>query len=264
MKKIKLTSVEIIITVSALFVLVAPWLFTRSLGFVSFKDTGTIGDTIGGITAPITSLLGAFLVYKALKAQIDANKLIFEQFEHQKEEDSYKKLLLYATDLIKMLREDINDFEIVAEVSTRISFTRPEQKEIVTYRGVEAIAFTLKRYSKDIGHHKNLEEYENAYLGQIQYFLGTILYLIRICTESHFNDEDKDYLLKVIMETYRSKLYFFLKKFQDERSAMKDPCKDCNHRHEGLPEYIYSLYDEINTKLYPFLTTPIIAVKNSV
>ncbi len=41
---------------------------------LNYEAYGTIGDTIGGITGPIINLVGAYLVYVAFKAQIDANK----------------------------------------------------------------------------------------------------------------------------------------------------------------------------------------------
>jgi len=47
-------------------------LFTQ-FSIISFKDTGPIGDTIGGITAPFINLLAAFLVYKSFKAQVESN-----------------------------------------------------------------------------------------------------------------------------------------------------------------------------------------------
>ncbi len=48
--------------------LAAPLLFITS-GY-SFMQTGHLGDTIGGVTAPISSLVGSILVFLALKGQI--------------------------------------------------------------------------------------------------------------------------------------------------------------------------------------------------
>lgn len=62
-------------------ILVSPWL---SVKLTDLKETGAIGDTIGGVTSPLVGLLGALLVYFALKEQIKANELIADQFEEQK------------------------------------------------------------------------------------------------------------------------------------------------------------------------------------
>jgi hypothetical protein len=50
---------------------------------------GTVGDTIGGITSPVSQLLGSILIYLALKAQLDANKII----QNQVNEDNKQSLI---------------------------------------------------------------------------------------------------------------------------------------------------------------------------
>lgn len=59
-------------------VVIMPWLLTQNWLYriAAFgESTGPIGDTIGGLTAPFIGLLSAFLVYRALRAQIDANHI---------------------------------------------------------------------------------------------------------------------------------------------------------------------------------------------
>lgn len=76
-----------------LFIICLPIIFTRELNLISFKDTGAIGDTIGGITAPFISFFGAILVYLALRAQIDANEQIKEQFERQNNDQIFFRIV---------------------------------------------------------------------------------------------------------------------------------------------------------------------------
>lgn len=66
-----------------------PWLFTSSI-FENFSNTGAIGDTIGGITAPFINGLGAVLVYIAFKEQVKANQLVQDQFKKQEKGDIRK------------------------------------------------------------------------------------------------------------------------------------------------------------------------------
>lgn len=68
----------IVIIVSVVATLLIPWLFTRSwlydwTGCEAFVycDTGEIGDTIGGITAPFVGILSAFLTYYLLRHQLE-------------------------------------------------------------------------------------------------------------------------------------------------------------------------------------------------
>ena len=49
---------------------------TSEFSLISFTDTGQIGDTIGGTTAPFLGFFGSILVYLSLKAQIDANEQV--------------------------------------------------------------------------------------------------------------------------------------------------------------------------------------------
>lgn len=79
----------LIACVIGIFGIFAPFIFTRSWGGISFgTPEGVIGDTIGGITAPFFNLLGSILVYVALRAQIDANKQINDQFIKQEKDNT--------------------------------------------------------------------------------------------------------------------------------------------------------------------------------
>ncbi len=82
----RLKNSTLIIIIGGVLILFAPYLLTRNAGIVDFTSTGSIGDTIGGITAPIVNFLAALLVYYAFRAQIDANSIIIHQFFEAKED----------------------------------------------------------------------------------------------------------------------------------------------------------------------------------
>jgi hypothetical protein len=60
------------------FILLLPLLYTQNwlngLGAFDSQNSANIGQTIGGITAPFVGLLGAFLLYQTLMAQLDESK----------------------------------------------------------------------------------------------------------------------------------------------------------------------------------------------
>lgn len=61
-------------------ILLAPYLLTRPFcDEVSFVDTGQIGDTIGGTTAPIVGIVSIFLLAYTLIEQLkfNASKLTY-------------------------------------------------------------------------------------------------------------------------------------------------------------------------------------------
>ena len=63
---------NLIFIVLILIAFISPFIFTRK-GFIDFSETGQIGDTIGGLTAPFINLLSAVLIYLTFKEQINAN-----------------------------------------------------------------------------------------------------------------------------------------------------------------------------------------------
>src|SRR5688572_2364388 len=92
MTAIKLIKIRNYFIVGTIFAIIAPLILTRNWGLISFMNTGQIGDTIGGIATPIVTLIGSVLVFYALQAQIDANRLINSQFSQQIKDELYRKL----------------------------------------------------------------------------------------------------------------------------------------------------------------------------
>ncbi len=67
----------VFLVVGVLAICIAPCLLTRhalfNLRFFDFTQTGQIGDTIGGITAPIVGLISILLLWWTLKSQQEFN-----------------------------------------------------------------------------------------------------------------------------------------------------------------------------------------------
>lgn len=74
-------------------IVILPWLLSQHYWKFSFNHTGQIGDTIGGITAPLVGLVSAILIYLAFKVQIRANLEIQRQFKIQQFEDKFYTML---------------------------------------------------------------------------------------------------------------------------------------------------------------------------
>jgi len=92
------TYLELIIGLILLAVVLPLFVYLISFkdwGF-DLTDKGTIGDAIGGITAPIIGIIGAILVYLSFRSQVIANKLLSNQNDF--------RLLI---DLINELKKDV-------------------------------------------------------------------------------------------------------------------------------------------------------------
>ncbi|MBP6810309.1 MAG: hypothetical protein KA138_02235 [Saprospiraceae bacterium] len=102
---------EIALIIALIILPFIPWLLTRSFGLYYFDNsTGAIGDTIGGITAPFCSLLGAFLVYRALIEQVNANDTFQQQFKAQEIKENQYNESTQINQLLSHLVESINQF----------------------------------------------------------------------------------------------------------------------------------------------------------
>ena len=207
-------------------ILVAPFLFTRN-GCVSFNETGPIGDTIGGITAPITGLVGAVLVFLALRAQIVANEIIQSQIKDQKEDEKRKKEIKYISDLYNYFLKSIEDFDY--------------QKE----NGNAAILNLLHDLAKWARNNAHNDEYVKQ--GKIAEYYGILTFTQLLLTKinnSNVSEEDKILFKELIKHHFES---IVLPGFSNK--ANKDPCTKCSEEHNGIPfkyreivEQVYSQF----------------------
>lgn len=87
--------------------------FTRPAfnNFFDFSKTGQIGDTIGGITAPVINLIGAVLIFISFKAQINANKIQFRLLETEIKNQKFDRNFQITLELFKELKEDFQNLE---------------------------------------------------------------------------------------------------------------------------------------------------------
>ena len=101
---------KVILVIGLLLILISPFLFTRLYfnDWFDFSNTGQIGDTIGGITAPIVNLLGAFIVYISFMAQVKANEIQQTALEDEKKRN---RLNNNFSTLLPLLKEYQEDFE---------------------------------------------------------------------------------------------------------------------------------------------------------
>ncbi len=104
-----------------------------------FQDTGTIGDTVGGIAGPILNFAGMFVVYLSLREQLKANQLQMEALRHEQTKTEHEKLLLITERAIDATSREMEVRK--ALLKTTVDFIRgfdsklaqEAQKQIGTY-----------------------------------------------------------------------------------------------------------------------------------
>lgn len=121
----------------------AVFLFTQNSFITCYSISSSkaeIGDAINGITAPITALIGAGLVFYSFLAQVDANKLIQSQWQY----DSFTKAFSDIQVEILNLRYtyDKDKLSDLGSDELQVAGIRVDNPPIL-YQGSEAIiAFT--------------------------------------------------------------------------------------------------------------------------
>lgn len=97
----------VVLIIGSVLTVISPWLFTQNWFGQFFKfgeATGPIGDTVGGLTAPIIGLMSAILVYLTLHEQVKANGMQREAIAKQSQEN-------ILTHELAEIREGINTIE---------------------------------------------------------------------------------------------------------------------------------------------------------
>lgn len=97
--------------IGVIFVLFTPMLFTSYNVLFDFTTTGQIGDTIGGITAPIVGFVGAILIYFSFNAQLEANKIQINAIENEKKEREKREDVDLVWRIFKEFKDDYNTWQ---------------------------------------------------------------------------------------------------------------------------------------------------------
>ncbi|MEQ9423539.1 MAG: hypothetical protein RJQ09_03910 [Cyclobacteriaceae bacterium] len=117
-----------LLIVYAVIVLTLPVILT-SYSWYDFTETGQIGDTIGGITAPFIGLISAFLIYKAFEEQRKANEYqitLIKAQQHDREFTIYFKLideLKETTNIIQVGDRSLKEF---SDIIMSVGFSNPD------------------------------------------------------------------------------------------------------------------------------------------
>lgn len=165
---------------------------TPAAFFILSDNSASIGDTIGGTTAPFLSLLGSVLVFMALKAQINANTIITSQFTQQQEkeniqnfENSFFNLMNFHLSIVSNIekaykRNEVRPSSIVYLEDSREEYiAKGKQVFQIEYEEIcelfEDSYYTKKQY---------LEEFEDGYFEENESRLS----YFKKAYSSHYSD----------------------------------------------------------------------------
>jgi hypothetical protein len=191
-------------------------------GWSDYSSSGQIGDTIGGITAPIVNLISAFLVFLALKAQIDANNVIQKQIDESREERDVETHSKELNTLFSYLEKQVSSIEYVGIDGN-------------TYNGTKGISRILER-TIHLNHLKSvtlpLPEYASVF-SSLRLF-EMILEKIKTSKAPIKERELYNELVAHLYYTY----YFSAQHVVLEKEKSRGACSSCNAKHELPGEHI--------------------------
>ncbi|WP_345954770.1 hypothetical protein [Mucilaginibacter sp. PAMB04168] len=158
--------------------------FTRAAFWNSwdFSETGQIGDTIGGITAPIINIIGSILIYISFLSQNKANKL-------QSQQNAFS--FLYTS--FNNLKEDYQN----------VTFTSPQVNKGKVFKSRRAISIFLQV----LPHRAHKEAFlNNSFFYEYLFLIGNLLILIDNIEEALLEHNDKKQLFRILLFFYTTRL----------------------------------------------------------
>lgn len=233
---------NVVLAIGIILILIAPFVVTRQAIFseFDFHETGQIGDTIGGITAPILSLVGSILVFLALKAQINANAIVINQFNLLQKQalNDKRKEGLYLR--IGIIRDDLKSFTHLKVVTKGNNSVRND------YIGIDAInTFFNFIYNEEDCNGVYEDIFMQSKHQQLESILSLIESLLHQIEINNFEKEDRGNLKYFLLYQYNSLIRPAFIAHLDGRSSKTKACPECKKFHKGVSEKLFYYFDRI-------------------
>ncbi len=182
----------ILLLFSSTFIFTMPSLFS---GF-DFRETGQIGDTIGGITAPIINLIGAILVYLSFRVQNKANEIQYELLNKEIENQNRDRNFQVSIELFNEIKSDYKNLNIEST-----------QKPDHIFHGQSALNVYVNRI--DASEKEEIEDLiRKPIYHEWQYILCELDLLLTHIKKSEFKSGEKDTLYLLIKKYYITQLEY--------------------------------------------------------
>jgi hypothetical protein len=217
-----LTIGTIVLLIGTIVAFLAPYILTRGLLGVSFAETGQIGDTIGGLTAPFINLLSAILVYLALYAQVEANKLIQDQIADQKLNEIKQKNFANILEMYNQVKTDFDNFSFTSRFMDGNTKTYSKGSESIEFFFPNFIRLECPRIAS-VYEEPNFTEAKRCFFFHLIKNLNSLLKKINNTSLSKI---DKETLTNLAVFIFQTRLEIFL----------PNKCHNCETSHSLMPD----------------------------
>lgn len=226
-----------------LLMVVAPFVFMIVYN-IRLSDSAEIGETIGGITSPIVGLLGSILLYFALSAQIDSNKLIANQIEEDKRKERKQKEEEQVSQLYNFFASSITDFTF----EDKTSVNQNNINNMVVYKGSIALDYFVDfLQEQNIDAHNEAKILENRDTREFVSIIKSADLLINALKLAKLDSEDKKFYKNLIEHqlTYKISPNF---DSISEYGKKIEMCS-CGLAHGTFPAFVLKLLIDTKQKL---------------
>jgi hypothetical protein len=200
---------------------------------------GTVGDTIGGITAPISGLIGSILIYLALKAQLDANVIIQNQVNEDKKESMIRHDLEQIHELYSFFQDNIRSFSYEREAENN--------KSILTgKRAIRLFFEDMEKMNVDI--HSDNDVLKIDGVREILSIIKSAKIILLRNKNSELPEADKEFYNTLIYHELVFSI-FPAGEVENEDPLVLKKCKLCEINHGNFPPIIFHEIQELKKQL---------------
>lgn len=165
--------------------------------FFDLSGSGAVGDTIGGITAPIINLLGAILVYASFRQQLEANRIqknaLHEQIKNSQSLKNFDTILDIFHDCVV----EYKGLKFGAELPDKDQKHWKRYQEESGLRGLKLYIYAL---------HTQEPLAFNEYTGGFRSIINVLNLLTEKLRRAEMEKEDKELVANLIVNFYESYL----------------------------------------------------------
>ncbi|MFW1860020.1 MULTISPECIES: hypothetical protein [Acinetobacter] len=227
-----------VIVVGSVFCLLLP-LFLPLLPLHYLKDYGEIGDAFGGISNPFVQILGSVVLFLALKAQIDANRILHQQIEKENTKEQLRHELDQLHELYMFVERNIKNFSYDQE---KMIDGKSQMILLHSRRAIKCFIEDLESLDVDI--HKDDDILRFDGVKEIMSILNSVdLYFDKI-KDSEIAPYHKSFY-KTLMQ---HELLFSVFPYQDldnQAYLKQEHCPECGEYHANYPPLIYDRLQKI-------------------
>ena len=214
-----------LLIIGVVCMIISPFVLTRN-GIIDFSNTGQIGDTIGGITAPVLNFIAIILLYLTFQEQIRISSEQTRQFTYLNKRDALFRI--YGT-----LEKHIEGFK----------YTLNDKSG----QGIKAIELMIENLN---GIGDALQDYHHRQHSEIINFKAIIIVGNNLCDlmqGSLLENDDKQFLTNLLRFQIIDRvfpLFLGIHEFWEMKENRK--CGECGYHHVGFPSVIF--HDVLNLK----------------